>query len=477
MKNELILVVDDEEVVRGSCERLLSSEGYEVDMCGNPLEGLELAERKPYDVILVDLKMPEIDGMEFLRRVKGIRPDTEVVIMTGFAEISTAIEAIQLGAADYIPKPFSPDQLIVSIGKALENRAIVSENRYLRHELQSRYRFENIVGSSKTMQVAYDLIARVSPTNTTVVIRGESGTGKELIARAIHFNSSRKTKRFVAVDCGALHDDLLESELFGHAMGAFTGAVSAKKGFFEAAEGGTLFLDEIGNTSLPLQTKLLRVLQERVYTPLGDTRERKTDVRLITATNKNLETMVADGTFREELFYRLNIVTIQVPPLRQRREDIPALAMRFVNRFREETGCDVFEIAPGTLQLLVQYNWPGNVRELENVIHRAVVLATGRRIDSEQLPPEIIGGAEHDTVDTPSTSEELKERKKQLREESVEGIERHFTIEALERSGWNVTRAAAQVGMQRPNFQALMRKYHITLPGGKSDDDNATPSP
>ncbi len=471
MKNELILIVDDEDVVCGSCERLLMAEGYEVDTCQNPLEGLRLAEHKPYDLVLVDLKMPEISGMEFLKRVKGIRPDAEVVIMTGFAEISTAIEAIKLGAADYIPKPFSPDQLIVSIGKALENRRIVSENRYLRQELQSRYRFENIIGSSKKMLVAYDLIARVSPTNTTIVIRGESGTGKELVARAIHFNSARKTKRFVAVDCGALHDNLLESELFGHSKGAFTGAASARKGFFEAAEGGTLFLDEIGNTSLALQTRLLRVLQERVFTPVGDTRERKTDVRLLAATNKNLETMVAEGSFREELFYRLNIVTIQIPPLRERREDIPALATHFVNRFREETGCGVFEIAPDALNLLVDYDWPGNVRELENVIHRAVVLASGRAIVANQLPPEICGGTTRLTIDTPQTSEELKESKKQMREKSVEEIERRFVIEALKRNNWNVTHAAAQVGMQRPNFQSLMRKYRISLPKNRLGDD------
>jgi DNA-binding NtrC family response regulator len=458
-----ILVVDDEEVVCKSCDHLLSEEGHRVDTSQDPHEGLAMAEQNPYDVLILDLKMPGISGMEFLRRIKAVRPETEVVMMTGYAQIATAVEAMKLGAFDYLPKPFSPDQLAVTVGKALANRELISENLYLRRELQSKYKFENIVGSGREMQAVYELVARVSATNTTVLIRGESGTGKELIARAIHFNSPRKTMRFVAVDCGVLHDSLLESELFGHTKGAFTGAISAKKGLFEIAYGGTLFLDEIGNTSLTLQAKLLRVIQERVFTPVGDTREWKTDIRLIAATNKDLEAMVADGSFREELFYRLNIVPIHVPPLRKRREDIPALVMHFLKKFGEETGCDVSEIAPDALSLLVDYDWPGNVRQLENTIHRAVVLATGKRIVSEQLPPEIRSEPLQISDWVPKTSDELKERKKELREKAVEDVERLFTTEALKRNDWNVTRAAEEVGMLRPNFQALMRKYHITL--------------
>jgi transcriptional regulator with GAF, ATPase, and Fis domain len=270
--------------------------------------------------------------------------------------------------------------------------------------------------------------------------------------------------RFVVVDCGALHESLLESELFGHAKGAFTGAISTKKGLFEIADGGTLFLDEIGNTSVKLQTKLLRVLQERVFTPVGDTQVRKTDVRLIAATNKDLDAMVAEGTFREDLYYRLNIVPIDVPPLRKRKEDLPALAMHFLSKFREETGCGVFEISPDALTLLVDYDWPGNVRELENAIHRAVVLASGKTILAGQLPPEIRDHAPRPTVSAPKTAEDLKERKKQLRQEAVEDLERRFVIDALRRNDGNVTRAAADVGMQRPNFQALRRKYRIPLP-------------
>ncbi|MHC4399370.1 MAG: sigma-54-dependent transcriptional regulator, partial [Planctomycetota bacterium] len=315
MKSARILVVDDEDIVCTSCHRLLSEEGYQVDTRQHPGDGLLMAEQNPYDLILVDLKMPNVSGIEFLRRVKALRPDTEVIIMTGFAQISTAVEAIKLGAFDYVPKPLSPDQLVVTVGKALETQRIRSENRYLRRELQSRYKFDNMVGGGKEMQAVYDLMERLSTTGTTVLIRGESGTGKELIARAIHFNGPRRTMRFVVVDCGALHESLLESELFGHAKGAFTGAISTKK------------------------TKLLRVLQERVFTPVGDTQVKKTDVRLIAATNKDLGGMVAAGTFREDLFYRLNVVPIDVPPLRKRNEDLPALAMHFLNKFREETGC------------------------------------------------------------------------------------------------------------------------------------------
>ncbi len=474
MKSARILVIDDEEVVCRSCSRLLSEEGHRVDTNLDPRDGLAMAEQEPYDVIIVDLKMPGISGMEFLQRIKAVRSETEVVMMTGYAQIATAVEAMKLGAFDYIPKPFSPDQLVVTVGKALETRELLSENRYLRRELESRYKFENIIGSGKEMQAVYDLIARVSRTNTTVLVRGESGTGKELIARAVHFNSPRKTMRFVTVDCGALHDSLLESELFGHAKGAFTGAVSAKKGLFEISDGGTLFLDEVGNTSLALQAKLLRVLQERVFTPLGDTQERKTDVRLIAATNKDLNAAVADGSFREELFYRLNIVPIVVPPLRKRRDDIPALVNHFLKKFGEETGCEATEIALDALSLLVDYDWPGNVRQLENVIHRAVVLAPGKEILKDQMPPEIRRDLpEVSSLSVPKTSDELKERKKELREKSVAEIERLFVTEALKRNDWNVTRAAAEVGMQRPNFQALMRQQQVTL--GKEAVDPEAP--
>jgi DNA-binding NtrC family response regulator len=467
VKHGTILVVDDEEVVCQSCALLLSEQGHEVRTSQDPHQALVMAREHPYDVILVDLKMPTLDGMSFLRTIKDLHIDTEVIVMTGFAEFTTAVEAVKLGAFDYIPKPFNPDQLVIATEKALKAREIRAENRYLRRELQARYKFETIVGNSATMRAVYDVIEQVSTSNVTVLIRGESGTGKELVARAIHFNSPRKSRRFVAVDCGALHENLLESELFGHAKGAFTGATSTKKGLFEIADGGTLLLDEIGHTSLALQTKLLRVLQQRVYTPVGDTRERKTDMRLIAATNKDLDAMVADGSFRQELFYRINIVPITLPPLRQRKEDIPVLAMHFIKKFRAETGQEVPEISPEAMQLLMDYAWPGNVRELENVMHRVSVLSTAPTIGPAQLPIEMRQSLPARSMAVPRTSRELKEQKKEMREKSVEEIERCFVLEALQRNDWNVSRAAVEVDMQRSNFQALMRRYRIAKPLNK----------
>ncbi len=464
MKPASILIVDDEEIVCESCSLLLSEQGHEVHTSRDPKMGLALAQQHPFDVVLVDLKMPDLDGMSFLRQLKDLQPDTEVIIMTGFAEFTTAVEAVKLGAFDYVPKPFNPDQLVLIIKKALDARELRAENRYLRRELQSRYKFETIIGSSPAMRAVFDLISHVSASSASVLIRGESGTGKELVARAIHFNSPRKGARFVAVDCGALHENLLESELFGHAKGAFTGASSAKKGLFEVADGGTLFLDEIGHTSLLLQTKLLRVLQERVFTPVGDTRERKTDIRLIAATNKDLDAMVANGEFRQELFYRINIVPITLPALRQRKEDIPVLAIHFLAKFRDEMGGPPAAISHEALDLLLNYDWPGNVRELENVMHRVAVLSNEATVAPTQLPPEIRESSASSALPIPTTSQELKQRKRQLRAAAVEDIERGFILQALERNGWNIARAAADVDMQRPNFQALMRRYRIVKP-------------
>lgn len=471
MTKSRILVVDDEEIVCLSCDSVLSAEGHEVVTTQDPHHGLKLLEQELFDVALVDLKMPSIDGLEFLRRAKDSCPDLVVTVMTGYADVTTAVEAMKSGAFDYVPKPITPDQLAVIIGRALDARELVSENRYLRRELQAKYHFENIVGNSSAMQQVYELIERVSDSNATVLIQGESGTGKELIARAIHFNSPRKDRRFVAVDCGALHANLLESELFGHVKGAFTGAVTTKKGLFEVADGGTLFLDEISNTSLALQSKLLRVIQERVFVPVGDTKEYHTDIRLIAATNADLVAEVARGTFREDLFYRLNIVPIHLPPLRERREDIPDLVQFFLRKHRKRETDEPLAISAETLSLLVDYDWPGNVRQLENVVQRAVILARGTTIEPELLPAEIRSSSVCLRHEVPKTSDQLKEQKKILRQRSVEEIERLFTLEALRRNDWNVTRAAADVGMQRPNFQALMRKYHIRSQQSDSDSE------
>ncbi|MCU0962496.1 MAG: sigma-54 dependent transcriptional regulator [Pirellulaceae bacterium] len=472
MKHATILVVDDEQVVCQGCTLLLAERGHDVSTSQDSRQALALAQDQQFDVILVDLRMPGLDGMSFLRTIKDVRPDTEVIVMTGYAEIASAVAAIKLGAFDYIPKPFRPEQLVLAVDKALQTRDIRAENRYLRRELQSRYTIDTIVGNSPCMRSVYELIQQVSATNVTVLIRGESGTGKELVARAIHFSSPRKSNRFVAVDCGALHESLLESELFGHAKGAFTGATSTKKGLFEVADGGTLFLDEIAHTSLLLQAKLLRVLQERVFTPVGDTRERKTDMRLVAATNKDLEAMVAEGSFRQELFYRLNIVPITLPPLRARTDDIPALAMHFLRKFRQEAQRDVPDISPEAMQLLMDYPWPGNVRELENAMHRISVLCSAALVTPAQLPVEIGRRPSLSRSAVPTTLQELKHQRQQLRRKAVETLEREFLVEALERHQGNVSRAASEVGMHRSNFQALMRRYGIERP--PREDTRAT---
>ena len=332
-----------------------------------------------------------------------------------------------------------------------------------------RYEFENIIGASTEMQKVFRLIAQCAPTNSTVMLRGESGTGKELVARAIHYNSLRKDRPFVTVDCTSLSENLLESELFGHVKGSFTGAVGNKKGLFETADGGTLFLDEIGNISLSTQAKLLRFIEEREFKAVGDTRVQKVDVRLITATNKNLEGMVRDGEFREDLYYRINIFPIRLPPLRERREDIPALAHHFLARFNEDSQKKSAEFSSEALNLLMNHDWPGNVRELENVVQRAVILSGGDVIRQGHLV-SIINMMPRVDLETPRTSEELKQIKKVARQKSVENVEKHFVLSALKRNEWNVTRAAEDTGMQRSNFQALMAKYDIRIRGTDSDD-------
>ncbi|RPH95912.1 MAG: AAA family ATPase, partial [Lysobacterales bacterium] len=337
-------------------------------------------------------------------------------------------------------------------------------------EDDSRYRFENIIGDSAAMQAVFRLVARRAPTNSTVMLRGESGTGKELIARAIHYNSLRKEQPFVPVDCTSLSESLLESELFGHVKGSFTGAIANKKGLFETADGGTLFLDEIGNITLSTQAKLLRFIEEREFKAVGDTRTQKVDIRLITATNKDLEGMVADGEFREDLYYRINIFPIEIPPLRGRRDDIPVLANHFLKQICKEMSQPASEFSPGALNLLMNHDWPGNVRELENVVERAVILAGGDVIRQGHLV-DIMGMLPQIDLDVPRTSEELKQLKKTVRQKSVESVEKQFVLGALKRNGWNVTRAAEETGMQRSNFQALMAKYDIRIRGGEAAQD------
>lgn len=461
MATAKILVVDDEEIVCLSCQRVLAEEGYEVVTTLNGQEAWRLISEETFDLVIVDLKMPGMDGMELLKEIKKDHPHMPVVMITGFSTVESAVEAMKAGAFDYLPKPFTPDQVTLVVKKALESRNMILENIYLRQQLQARYPFKNIVGISEKMQEVYRLLLRVAPTNSTVLITGESGTGKELIARAIHYHSLRKERQFIPVDCGVLSENLLESELFGHVKGSFTGAIVTKPGLFEVADGGTLFLDEIGNISLAMQSKLLRFIQEREFTPVGGTKIKKVDVRLIAATNKNLQEKIREGTFREDLFYRLNIVPIHLPPLRERPEDIPLLAEHFLLKYCREMRKNLKKMSPSFLDLLKQYSWPGNVRELENVMERIVIMTDEEEIQPKHFPIQFKETEEKISFQIPKTSEELKELKKQLRDKAIEEVEKMFVLQALARNDWNITKSAKEVGMLRQNFQALMRKYNI----------------
>jgi len=453
-----ILVIDDEEILLKSCTRALEPAGHDVTTVEDAESGFRLLEAERYDLVLTDLKMPRVDGLEVLRRVKENWPDTEVIIMTGHGTVNTAVSAMKLGANDYIEKPFTPETLNIIVEKALHHKRLYLENIRLRSEIRSHY-IRNIIGKSAAMEKVFKLIASVAPTSSTVLITGESGTGKELVARAIHYNSPRGDDPFIVVDCGTISENLMESELFGHVKGSFTGATETKKGLMEAADGGTLFLDEIGNLPLPLQAKLLRVLQEKEFRPIGGKEARKIDIRFIAATNRDLRKMTEDETFREDLYYRLNIFPIHVPPLRARREDIPLLAYHFAEKYASELRRDPPGISAEAMNLLVNYDWPGNVRELENTVYRAMLLSNGETIRPSHLT--FMEQEGHEII--PETVEELKKVKKELRLKSVEQVERSFVLRALERNDWNITRAAKDVGMQRTNFHALIRKHRIPV--------------
>ncbi|MGA2312936.1 MAG: sigma-54 dependent transcriptional regulator [Xanthobacteraceae bacterium] len=466
-----ILVVDDEEIVIRSCLRILEGNGYEIDVAHDGHDALRKVESNTYDVMILDIMMPNLGGMEVLRRIKETHPDIDVIMITGLSQIDTAVQAMKLGAFDYISKPFEPDELKLVVQRARERRQLLQENLNLKSAVSSKYRFDNIIGSSPPMQAVYRLVAQCAPTNSTVLLTGESGTGKELIARAIHYNSLRKDKPFVPVDCNSLSENLLESELFGHVKGAFTGAVTSKKGMFEVAGSGSLFLDEIGNFSPATQAKLLRVLQEREFRAVGDTRMQTANFRLITATNRDLNAMVVAGTFRDDLYYRINIFPIHVPALRDRRDDIPALAYHFLKTFSAELGKKVTDISEGAMSALTNYSWPGNVRELENVIQRAAILTSDTVIRRAHLVNIVDPSRRPEEFPVPRTGDELKRLKKAAREKSVEEIEKQFVLEALKRNQWNVTKSAEDTGLQRPNFQALMKKYAIRVRDSEHETD------
>jgi DNA-binding NtrC family response regulator len=464
MTGARVLIVDDEKAIRDGLQKILEGEGYEAELSHNGYSAVEKLQTSEFELVITDLKMPGMDGMEVLNAISILQPNVPVIFITGYSTVENAVEVMKIGAFDYLPKPFTPEQLLEKVNKALEHRAFLLEESPTRH-LSEQIEGVNIIGQSAAMKKVFMRLDQVAPTDSTVLITGESGTGKELVARAIHQLSPRRQKPFIAIDCTTLVENLLESELFGHVKGSFTGAVQTKTGLFKVADGGTLFLDEVSNITPSIQAKLLRVLQERVITPIGGTNTIPIDIRLIAATNRDLKEMMAEGTFREDLVYRLNIVPIHLPPLCEREDDISLLVSHFLKKHSEEIGKDIQGMAPGAMSILKNYPFAGNVRELENLIERAVVLAKDRLIQIEDLEIKTHTDPEPDSVAdrVPESAEELKWMKKKLREDAVKPLEQAFLISALERNNWNVTRAAEEVGMLRPNFQSLLKKQGISL--------------
>jgi two-component system NtrC family response regulator len=463
MEPPKILILDDEQAICNGCRLVLSDSGYSVDISITGKDGLETILRGAYDVVLLDLKLPDMDGMDILRTVAGKRSGAYFIVMTGYATVQNAVEAMKIGALDYLAKPFSDDELIVAVEKAIEKKRLVEENLCLRKTLLDRFSFDNIVGENPKILRIFDKIAKVAPTDSSVLLYGESGTGKELFARAVHAHSKRAARQFVAVDCSTLSPTLLESELFGHVKGAFTGAEKDKAGIFEVADGGTLFLDEVANLPLEIQGKLLRFLEMREYKPVGKSRTRKTDVRIIAATNQDLKTMVEEGNFREDFFYRLNVFPIFLPPLRERRDDIPKLAYHFLRLFCRKTGKRIEGFSDDALEMLVSYEWPGNVRQFKNVIERLVIMADRGMVDLLYMLDHLQTRRSWETDSIPATLEELKTVKKHLLEESFGQIEKAFLIKALKACNGNITHAAERVGMKRPNFHTLMKKHQLSI--------------
>ena len=450
MPNPSILIVEDDAVMRRSLSRLLKKEHYTIDEAEDGNAGFTMARETVYDLVITDLKMPGKDGIELLRSVKAVHPQTMIIVITAYATIDTAIQAIKEGAEDYIPKPFNLEQIRLVIRRVLEKKNLLAENMYLRKELQGKYRFENIIGKSPAMLRVFDMIAKVADSKATVLITGETGTGKELVARAVHFNSSRPNGVFLPVDCVSLSENLLESELFGHVKGAFTGAIRSKKGIFEIADKGTIFLDEIGDISPSLQKKLLRVLDEGMIQPVGGTERVKVDIRVITATNRNLEKMVESGSFRQDLFFRLNVVSIELPPLRKRSEDIVLLSKHFLEKYCKESGKEIPGISTEALHVLEAYHWPGNVREIENTIERAVLLEASGKISPESLPDKI---ARKDAGKTVEQDPKIMQ--------SLEAMARSHVMTILERTKGNRTRTAEILGINRTTLWRMMKRLGI----------------
>ncbi|MBW2147634.1 MAG: sigma-54-dependent Fis family transcriptional regulator [Deltaproteobacteria bacterium] len=448
-----IMVVDDEEIMRMSLQAWLEEDGFNVTTARDGIEALRLIEEEQFDAAMVDLKMPGIDGIQVLEEIKKHQSSLPVLIMTAYASVDTAVTAMKKGAYDYITKPFNPEEITMTLHKLISHQDLIKENIYLRLQLKKQYEHHNVIAKSHKMKSILDLVDIIANSRSTILIQGESGTGKELIARAIHYSSGRQSMPFVTVACTALVDTLLEDELFGHEKGAYTDARETKKGKFEMADGGTLLLDEIGDISPRMQAALLRVLQEREFTRVGGNQFLKVDVRVLATTNKDIVQAVEEKTFREDLYYRLNVINIQVPPLRERMEDIPLLMEHFIDKYNIENNKKVEGISEPALQVLMNYRWPGNVRELEHVIERAVIVNQSGLILPSDLPPELIAKQEH-----------LEETGPEL---SLQEMEKQHISRVLEHNDWNIQRSAAILQIDRSTLYSKIKRYQLQLPDAR----------
>ena len=462
-----VLVIDDEDAILESLKTLLELERYEVSTALTGGAGLEALDGAAFDLVLLDLMLPDISGLDVIKDVRRRDPETPIIMLTAHGSIETAVSAIKLGATDFCTKPWSNEKLLLEIDHTIERRRLERENAHLKNVLKARFSFSNIIGKSEGMQRVFDLVGQVSPSRSTVLIHGDSGTGKELIAKAIHTNSPRAGRPFVPINTGAIPVDLLESTLFGHVRGAFTGADQTRKGHFDVADGGTVFLDEIGTLGIETQAKLLRVIQEREFVPVGSTRTVKVDVRIVAATNDNLEKLLEEGKFREDLYYRLNVIPINLPPLRERVEDIPLLVEHFFDkycreneRFLDSSGRSTLRFSPAAMKLLLNYGWPGNVRELENVVERATVLATEPEVGAELLPQSLLGPDGVERMRAPVT---FKPAAGASLFEIVEEFERRVIVEELEKAAWSQTETAKRLHMALSTLNQKIQRLDIDV--------------
>jgi len=455
MAETRVLVVDDEQSMRELLGIMLKQVGYDVTLADGGEAAVDALKNDAFDLVITDLRMRKVDGLAVLRAAKEHSPRTVVLVVTAFASTETAVEAMKLGAYDYVTKPFKLDELRLTIANALERKRLQDENRELKRQLRREHGFEGFIGKSPRILEVFETIRKTADSGSTVMITGESGTGKELVARAVHLESARRSGPFVSVNCGAIPETLIESELFGHVKGAFTGAVANTEGLFAAADGGTLFLDEITEIPQTVQVKLLRATQEREIRRVGDTHDIKVDVRLIAASNRDLTKAVADGVLREDLYYRLNVIPIHMPPLRERIEDIPLLVAHFVARFTKDAGKSLHAISPQSLAILERYHWPGNIRELENVVERAIVLGNGELLSPESLPPHLRAPRDEQalSVEIPAAGMDL--------EDTLARIENRYIRLALERSGWLQVRAAELLGLSFRQFRYKLQKHGL----------------